>query len=41
MTLGEQAKEFRRLFNQECLENISNYGFLKKKLYDMQSELIR
>lgn len=41
MTLGEQAKEFRGLFNQECLENISNYGFLKKKLYDMQSELIR
>jgi len=41
MTLGEQAKEFRELFNQECLGNISNYGFLKKKLYDMQSELIR
>ena len=41
MTLGEQAEQFRLLFNQECLENISNYGFIKKKLYDMQVELIR
>ena len=41
MTLGDQAKTFRQVFNQECLENISHYGFIKKKLYDMQRELIR
>ena len=41
MTLGDQAKAFRQVFNQECLDNISNYGFIKKKLYDMQVELIR
>ena len=41
MTLGDQAREFREVFNQEILDNISNYGFIKKKLYDMQTELIR
>jgi len=41
MTLGDQARAFRQVFNQEILENISHYGFIKKKLYDMQVELIR
>ena len=41
MTLGDQALAFRQVFNQEILENISNYGFIKKKLYDMQVELVR
>ena len=39
-SLGDQAKEFRRIFNQECLSNISHYGFIKKKLWDMQVGLI-
>ena len=38
--LGEQAKHFREVFGQECLENFSNYGFIKKKLWDMQVSLI-
>ena len=41
MTLGDQARVFRDTFKQECLENISRYGFIKKALWDMQSELIR
>jgi len=41
MSLGDQARTFRQVFNQDCLENISNYGFIKKKLYEMQTELIR
>ena len=40
MTLQLQAKAFRETFNQECLENISHYGFVKKKLWDMQVALI-
>ena len=40
MTLGEQAKTFREVFNQECLDNISRFGFIKKQLWDMQVELI-
>ena len=40
MTLQLQAKAFRETFNQECLENISHYGFVKKKLWDMQAALI-
>ena len=40
MNLGEHAKVFRELFNQECLENISQAGFIKKKLWDMQIDLI-
>ena len=40
MTLGEQAQAFRATFNQECLGNISHYGFIKKKLWDMQVGLI-
>ena len=40
MTLGEQARVFRETFNQEILDNISRYGFIKKKLWDMQLSLI-
>ena len=40
MTLGEQARVFRETFNQEILTNISNFGFIKKKLWDMQVGLI-
>lgn len=40
MSLSEQAKAFRRTFNQEIHENISNFGFIKKKLWDMQVGLI-
>ncbi len=40
MTLLEQARKFRELFNQETLDNISRYGFIKKKLWDMQVALI-
>ena len=40
MTLQQQAKAFRETFNQECLENIAHYGFIKKKLWDMQVALI-
>ena len=41
MSLGEQAKVFRKTFRQESLQNISQYGFIKKKLWDMQSTLIK
>jgi len=40
MTLQEQAKRFRELFNQQSLDNISQYGFIKKQLWDMQVCLI-
>lgn len=40
MTLLEQATKFRELFNQEILPNISRYGFIKKKLWDMQRGLV-
>ena len=36
----DQAKQFREVFNQEILENISRYGFIKKKLWDMQISLV-
>jgi predicted HAD superfamily Cof-like phosphohydrolase len=41
MSLLEQARKFREVFNQECLPNISRYGFIKKSLWDMQTRLIR
>jgi NTP pyrophosphatase (non-canonical NTP hydrolase) len=41
MSLLEQARKFRETFNQEVLPNISRYGFIKKKLWDMQARLIR
>ena len=40
MTLQDQARAFRETFNQECLFNISHYGFIKKKMWDMQCDLI-
>lgn len=39
-TLGEQARHFREVFGQEMLPNISHYGFIKKRLWDMQVDLI-
>ena len=41
MTLLEQACKFREIFDQEILPNISRYGFIKKKLWDMQTRLIK
>ena len=41
MSLQHQARAFRETFNQECLFNISHYGFIKKKLWDMQCGLIK
>ena len=38
--LGEQALIFRTAFKQECLDNISSCGFIKKSLWDMQVGLI-
>ena len=40
MSLGEQARVFRETFNQESLDNISRFGFIKKQLWDMQTSLI-
>jgi len=41
MSLLEQARKFRETFGQESLPNISRYGFIKKKLWDMQVQLIK
>ena len=41
MSLLEQARKFREVFNQEFLPNISRYGFIKKQLWDMQAGLVR
>lgn len=35
-----QALEFRASFNQPILSNFTRYGFIKKKLYQMQMTLI-
>jgi NTP pyrophosphatase (non-canonical NTP hydrolase) len=35
-----EAQRFRTAFGQEVLPNISNYGFIKQKLWDMQIDLI-
>ena len=40
MTLLEQARAFREAFGQEMLDNISRYGFIKQKLWNMQTDLI-
>ena len=40
MTRSEEAKAFREAFGQEILDNIARYGFIKKKLWDMQTGLI-
>ena len=41
MNLGDHAVAFREIFGQEILDNISHFGFIKKKLWDMQLRLIR
>ena len=40
MTLLEQAIEFRQAFNQEMLEGMTRYGFVKERLFNMQAGLI-
>ena len=40
MSLGDQARAFREAFNQEILDNLSRFGFIKKQLWDMQVGLI-
>jgi len=40
MTRQDEALEFRRIFKQPVLDNISRYGFIKKQLWDMQVGLI-
>ena len=40
MNLGDHARIFRETFRQECLDNIATQGFVKKKLWDMQLDLI-
>ena len=40
MSLQKQAREFREVFKQETLDNISQFGFIKKQLWDMQVGLI-
>ena len=40
MSRLEEAKRFREVFGQEMLDNISRYGFIKKKLWTMQCALI-
>jgi NTP pyrophosphatase (non-canonical NTP hydrolase) len=40
MTLLEQAIHFRCAFNQEILEGMTRYGFVKERLFKMQAGLI-
>ena len=40
MTLLEQAISFRTAFNQEMLEGMTRYGFVKERLFNMQAGLI-
>jgi len=40
MNLGDHARIFRKTFGQECLDNIASCGFIKKRLWDMQLDLI-
>lgn len=40
MTLLEQARKFREAFGQEILDSVSRYGFVKSKLYQMQTSLV-
>ena len=41
MNRSEEAKKVREAFGQEMLDNISRYGFIKKKLWSMQVDLVR
>ena len=40
MSRLDEARSFRKTFGQESLPNISHYGFIKKKLWSMQLDLI-
>jgi NTP pyrophosphatase (non-canonical NTP hydrolase) len=40
MTLLEQAIAFRKAFNQEILDGMTRYGFVKERLFNMQAGLI-
>ena len=40
MTLLEQAIAFREAYDQEILDGMVRYGFVKEKLFDMQAGLI-
>ena len=40
MTLLEQAVAFRTAHDQEMLEGMVRYGFVKEKLFDMQAGLV-
>ena len=40
MNLGDHARIFRETFDQEILDDISYCGFIKKKLWDMQLDLV-
>ena len=40
MTLLEQAIAFREAFNQEMVEGMTRYGFVKERLFNMQAGLI-
>jgi len=40
MSRLEEAKRFREVFGQEICDNISRFGFVKKKLWAMQCALI-
>lgn len=39
-TLGDQALQFRQAFNQEINPNLTQAGFIKQRLWDMQCRLI-
>lgn len=41
MSRLEEARSFRETFGQEMLPNISHYGFIKKKLWSMQLDLVK
>ncbi len=40
MSRMDEARRFREVFGQQMLSNISHYGFIKKKLWNMQLDLI-
>ena len=40
MTRLEEARRFREVFGQDILANISTYGIVAKKLWNMQVDLI-
>jgi len=40
MTLLEQARAFRAAYNQEMLDAFTKFGFIKRKLWTMQLDLI-